>query len=290
MSSQLKGSACTTNSRQLLIGLDGIAVLASNETHATRRPAADDIGGVNNPIVLTGVPVAADRRRPRTRTARRCRRDDLRRRSRQYCQRRRYDARAAPRPRAALRTGRTRSTTATAPAATTGRTCSGRRSTAASTHQRRSRRSPTRPRSNADGTAGLLAGGRAGERNAARVDCANPVRGVLLASYSSIVRTPSCVLPSPAISCDQQRELPARPDLQHDLRLIGQPQDCVKVKHAFRRDDSSGTTDAFNALVGLDARSRRSQRSAAGRGANQPEVADTAAVPRSRSATPARRP
>ena len=81
---------------------------------------------------------------------------------------------------------------------------------------------------NADGTAICFAsaGGAARncKRNPARIDCSNPVRGVLLATYQSIIRTPTCTSATP---------------------------ECVKLRHAFRRDDLSGTTDAFQAIVGL---------------------------------------
>jgi ABC-type phosphate transport system substrate-binding protein len=67
-------------------------------------------------------------------------------------------------------------------------------------------------------------GSRNCARNPARIDCANPVRAVLLASYGQVIRNPLCTSSSPA---------------------------CVKIRHAFRRDDLSGTTDAFQAIVGL---------------------------------------
>ena len=106
---------------------------------------------------------------------------------------------------------------------------------------------------NADGTAICFAsaGGatRNCKRNPARIDCANPVRGVLLASYGQVIRSPLCTSSSPA---------------------------CVKIKHAFRRDDLSGTTDAFQAIVGLVALAAPTTlRSSAG-GAFAPEIADFA--------------
>ena len=53
---------------------------------------------------------------------------------------------------------------------------------------------------------------------------------------------------------------------------------CTKVKHAFRRDDLSGTTDAFQALVGLIALPPQTQlRSTAG-AAFAPEIADFAST------------
>ena len=52
----------------------------------------------------------------------------------------------------------------------------------------------------------------------------------------------------------------------------------MKIKHAFRRDDLSGTTDAFQAIVGLVAiAAPTTLRSSAG-GAFAPEIADFASV------------
>ena len=127
---------------------------------------------------------------------------------------------------------------------------------------------------NADGTLVCTAAATC-KRNPARIDCANPVRGVLLASYSSIIRTPTCVLPSPAISCTSTANCPLGQTCNTTTGLC-QPQDCVKVKHAFRRDDLSGTTDAFQALVGLNALPPFT--TLRGAGPNQPEVADTAST------------
>ena len=45
MSRQLNGAACTANSRQLLIGLDGLAILTKNATHQAPAVCTDDIGG-----------------------------------------------------------------------------------------------------------------------------------------------------------------------------------------------------------------------------------------------------
>jgi ABC-type phosphate transport system substrate-binding protein len=49
MSRQMNNAAsCTTNSRQLLIGLDGIVVVASNATGGDPSTCTDDIGGVSS--------------------------------------------------------------------------------------------------------------------------------------------------------------------------------------------------------------------------------------------------
>ena len=91
------------------------------------------------------------------------------------------------------------------------------------------------------------------KRNPARIDCSNPVRGVLLSNYGSVISTPVCTT-NPALG------------------------NCTKVKHAFRRDDLSGTTDAFQALVGLIALPPQTQiRSTAG-GNFAPEIADFAST------------
>src|SRR4029077_6102478 len=60
MSSQLNsgavGNGCSSSARQLLVGLDGIAILAKNSQHVDPFTCTDDVGGVNNPLVLTGIP------------------------------------------------------------------------------------------------------------------------------------------------------------------------------------------------------------------------------------------
>ena len=45
MSRQLNGAQCTANSRQLLIGLDGLSIVAKNSTGGTPATCTDDIGG-----------------------------------------------------------------------------------------------------------------------------------------------------------------------------------------------------------------------------------------------------
>ena len=65
-----------------------------------------------------------------------------------------------------------------------------------------------------------------GLHNAARVNCANPVRIALVNSWTTLFSDVS-----PTNSCRGSA--------------------CTRLKHAFRRDDLSGTTDTFVTLVGL---------------------------------------
>ncbi len=65
-----------------------------------------------------------------------------------------------------------------------------------------------------------------GRRVAARINCLNPVRQALVDSYGSIFQDVA-----PTNSCRTGT--------------------CTKLRHAFRRDDLSGTTDTFVSLVGL---------------------------------------
>ena len=66
MSRQLNGAQCTANSRQVLIGLDGLSILAKNSTGGNPATCTDDIGGAA--IALTGVPASSSRAQ-RTRSA-----------------------------------------------------------------------------------------------------------------------------------------------------------------------------------------------------------------------------
>src|SRR5688572_28104096 len=54
MSRQLNGAQCTANSRQILIALDGLSILAKNSTGGNPATCTDDIGGAA--IALTGIP------------------------------------------------------------------------------------------------------------------------------------------------------------------------------------------------------------------------------------------
>jgi len=123
------------------------------------------------------------------------------------------------------------------------------------------------------------AGSRNCVRNPARINCASPVRGVLLASYSQIVRAPLCTPNpvSPAVACTTSAQCPANSVCN---TTIGQcvAEACVKVKHAFRRDDLSGTTDAFQALVGLISIPGFTTRRSTAGGASAPEIADFAST------------
>ena len=56
MSRQLNGTGCTTNSRQLMIGLDGLSIVTKNVTGGAPATCTDDIGGQAAPIVLNNVP------------------------------------------------------------------------------------------------------------------------------------------------------------------------------------------------------------------------------------------
>jgi hypothetical protein len=72
----------------------------------------------------------------------------------------------------------------------------------------------------------LLAGGA---RNPARINCASPVRQALVNDWNSVF-TDSILDPQPCRATS-----------------------CLRLKHAFRRGDLSGTTDTFVTLVGLPA-------------------------------------
>lgn len=122
--------ACTASSKQLLIGLEGISVVAKNATHGDPAACTDDIGGVSSPLVMTGIPSQFI---PCTSSATctalfggaaTC--DTLR----QFCQVSGTPSEAALPPEVAHPTGPTRSTTEPSMVPTTGRTSSAR-STAA---------------------------------------------------------------------------------------------------------------------------------------------------------------
>jgi hypothetical protein len=279
MSRQLNGGQCTANSRQLLIGLDGLSILAKNSTGGAPAACTDDIGGA--PLVLTGVPaqfVPCTSNTQCTALGTTC---DT---ARQFCipggslasctaaqgcspaGTYTFDnltpTNAADDWQDVIRQiygGMSHDSTIACtsnadcpndPANLTIFTCNttlGRCVSANLIHD------PAEV--NGDGTAICFAsaGGAARncKRNRAHVDCSNPVRGVLLASYGQVIRNPLCTSSSPA---------------------------CQKIKHAFRRDDLSGTTDAFQAIVGLVALAPPTTlRSTAG-GAFAPEVADFAST------------
>jgi hypothetical protein len=67
----------------------------------------------------------------------------------------------------------------------------------------------------------------AGARNPARIDCASPTRQALVNNWAAVF-TDSLLDPQPCRATS-----------------------CLRLKHAFRRDDLSGTTDTFVTLVGL---------------------------------------
>ena len=58
MSRQLNGAQCTANSRQLLIGLDGITVVAKNATRRRSRAPAPTTSAARQPARARRVPVA----------------------------------------------------------------------------------------------------------------------------------------------------------------------------------------------------------------------------------------
>jgi hypothetical protein len=249
MSRQLNGAQCTANSRQLMVALDGLSILTKNAAHLSPDQCTDDIGGAA--IQLTGIPSQFIPCTSDTACASFGTTCDT---VKQYC----------------LPGG-------TLTGCTTAQGCSPdgtytfdnntptnpaddwqdviRQIYGGMNHTSASTLIHSATEVNGDGTPICFAsaGGatRNCVRNPARIDCANPVRGVLLASYSQAIRTPTCSSSSPA---------------------------CVKIKHAFRRDDLSGTTDAFQAIVGLVALANfTTLRSTAG-GANAPEIADFGAV------------
>src|SRR5678815_1629747 len=49
---------------------------------------------------------------------------------------------------------------------------------------------------------------RAALRNPARMDCSNPVRGALIASYTQIVANPACTVPAAAPACATATDCP----------------------------------------------------------------------------------
>jgi hypothetical protein len=253
MSRQLNGTGCTTTARQLLIGLDGIVVVAKNPTGGNPNTCTDDVGGgtagaggVPAALVLGGIPaqfvLCTSDAQCATAGGTTC--DTVH----QFC-----------------------NIGGSIAGCTAAQGCSpdgtytfdnGTASTAddwkdvlaqiygGQNHTTAAQMQGDDTEVNADGTA-ICVGRTNCKRNPARIDCTNPVRGVLLASYQSIIRTPTCTTGSP---------------------------ECVKLKHAFRRDDLSGTTDAFQALVGLVAIAPFSTLRSTVGGANAPEIADTAAV------------
>ena len=252
MSRQLNGGACTTPARQLMIGLDGIVIVAKNPAHGDPSTCTDDVGGgtagaggVPAPLVMTNIPTqfvvcTSDTNCSAFGTT--C--DTVH----QYCL-----------PGGTL--GLCNNTQGCSPDGTY-TFDSGTASTAddwkdvlaqiygGQNHTTAAQLITDAAETNADGTA-ICTGGRTCKRNPDRINCANPIRGVLLSNYQSIIRTPTCTVGTP---------------------------ECVKLRHAFRRDDLSGTTDAFQALVGLVSIAPfTTLRSTVG-AANAPEIADTAAV------------
>ena len=74
-------------------------------------------------------------------------------------------------------------------------------------------------------SARALLGTTSKTRNPARINCASPVRKALADNWGTLFNT--------------------------NCAATGDPLNCVKLKHAFRRGDLSGTTDTFVTLVGL---------------------------------------
>jgi ABC-type phosphate transport system substrate-binding protein len=242
-------SACTTNSRQLVIGLDGIAVVAVNSTGGDPGSCSDDIGGNGSaPLQLTGIPSQFIA----------CSSDTV------------CATAGNPAVGACNVAGGYCNIGGSIAGCTTDQGCASpgvytfdnnTPSNAADdwkdvlaqiyggqNHISGNAQTVTDATEvNADGTA-ICTGGRACKRNPLRIDCANPVRGVLMSRYGSIIDAPLCTGTG-----------------------------CTKLRHAFRRDDLSGTTDAFQALVGLVAIAPfTTLRSTAA--PNNPEIADSAAV------------
>jgi hypothetical protein len=249
MSRQLNGAQCTANSRQLMIGLDGLSILAKNAAHLSPDQCTDDIGGAA--IALTGIPsqfIPCTSNANCSTFGTTC--DTVK----QFC----------------VPGGTLTACTAAQGCAPDG-TYTFDNNTPANpnddwqdvvrqiyggmNHTGAATLIHSATEVNGDGTpiCFVSAGGNTRNcvRNPARIDCANPVRGVLLSSYQQAIRLPTCSGSSP---------------------------ECVKIKHAFRRDDLSGTTDAFQAIVGLIALPNfTTLRSSAG-AANAPEIADFGAL------------
>jgi hypothetical protein len=236
-------ASCTTNSRQLLIGLDGIVVVASNATGGSPDVCTDDVGGVSAPLALTGIPsqfvICTTDAQCATAGGTTCNVAGG------YCS----------------IGGSIAGCTAAQGCAPDGTYTFNNNNADASddwkdvlaqiyggqSHVAGSQLINDPTEVNADGTA-ICTGTRTCKRNPAKVDCTNPVRGVLLANYQQIVRTKTCTSGV-----------------------------CTKLRHAFRRDDLSGTTDAFQAIVGLVAIAPfTTLRSTAG--PNNPEIADSLAT------------
>ena len=223
MSRALNNAAtCTANARQLLLGLDGLAIVTKNATHQTPAVCTDEMGG--GPLVLTGVPsqfIPCTTNTQCTSVGTTC---DT---ARQFC----------------VPGGTLTSCTAAQGCSPDGTYTFDNGNTnpaddwqdvlrqiyGGMNHTTAGTLIHSAGELNADGTAICFTTAtppvaRNCVRNPARVDCGNPIRGVLLSSWSQIVRTPLCTSSTP---------------------------ECVKLRHAYRRDDLSGTTDAFQAIVGL---------------------------------------
>jgi len=305
MSRQLNGSQCTASSRQLLIGLDGIVVVAKNAIGADPTTCTDDIGGQSNPIVLTGVPTQFI---PCTSNAA-CPTGSTCDTTRQFCG-----------------IGGTLVGCTAAQGCSPDGTYTFDNATAAAgddwqdvlrqiyggmNHVSSAANLVTSATEvNADGVAvcfgsSIVADGGACNATTAcpagqfcasgvcshqvanttarncvrgpRIDCSNPVRGVLLSSYSSIIKTPLCTVNGPAKACATTADCPLGQTC-NATSLTCQPSDCVKLRHAFRRDDLSGTTDAFQAIVGLFTLPPQTQQRSTVGGANAPEIADFAST------------
>ena len=262
MSRQLDGEQCTSNARQLLVGLDGISILAKNSSGADPATCTDDIGGA--PLVLTGIPsqfIPCTSNTQCTSFGTTC---DT---ARQFC------VPGGMLGGCTAAQGCSPAGTYTFDNGTPANTSDDWRDVLNQIYGGTNHvlpqpwllHDPTEV--NADGTPICFLGGAGGEmrtckRNPARIDCANPVRGVLLASYGQAIRNPLCTSSSSA---------------------------CVQIKHAFRPDDLSGTTDTFVAVIGLvPIAPTTNLRSSAG-GALRPR-SRTTGPRRTHFATPARRP
>src|SRR5262249_18286509 len=108
-------------------------------------------------------------------------------------------------------------------------------------------------------------------------DCSNPVRGVLLATYGSIIRTPTCTSPNRTISCTTTADCPLGETCNAATGLCT-PQECVKLKHAFRRDDLAEVTETFVSLGGLVAMAPCTTKRSATANPPHREMADMVAV------------
>jgi hypothetical protein len=254
MSRQLNAPACTANSRQLLLGLDGLSILARNGQHTDPGggTCSDDVG--TGPLVLTGIPdqfvLCTTDAQCAAAGGTTC---DT---ARQFCNIggsiAGCTAAQGCNPAGTYTFDLGDANPANDWQDVLRQIYGGMNHTGAATLTNVPQASNDPNTFNADGTYVCQTSAGAARncvRNPARIDCSNPVRGVLLASYSQIVRTPVCTVNS-AIACTTNADCPQGQTCNVAAGQCVAPNIC-KLRHAFRRDDLSGTTDAFQGIVGL---------------------------------------